>query len=309
VRTHATGATEISTLFSEPTTLGEFAAGYVRSWRFLPAAPRAFELRFRYSLLGRRSCDDRATEDDPNTDHIVIARLPTEIEVSDRADLICDEPEPLAGDLALDRFSLTVVCACIESTPVAGAEVSIVSEVGRGRRVVHRAANTDVAGQVRIDELRPGPYLVRITASGFAPAVYRIRVGVGLEKPAAIVRLSPQKRTIPRVSIRSAAIPYYPVSALEAGESGDVIVTVSGAARVVGDTPAAKGTLGIAALDHSKTLRTSGGSAEFSIRYQYRLLPGDCTSDQRTTVTMKFPHSIEVAAKRRIPCFAAVQGR
>ena len=40
------------------------------------------------------------------------------------------------------------------------------------------------------------------------------------------------------------------------------------------------------------------------VTYTYRLMPGDCGPDQEPTVTMRFPHVVEVTAKRPIKCQA-----
>ena len=38
------------------------------------------------------------------------------------------------------------------------------------------------------------------------------------------------------------------------------------------------------------------------VTFTYKLLPGDCSADQQSRVTMRFPGEVEVTAKRMVKC-------
>jgi hypothetical protein len=177
--------------------------------------------------------------------------------------------------------------------------------------------NTDAQGQFQINDLPAGTYQLAAMHHRMVNAVYSkviVASGQGDEPLAITLRSNPRTEKLPPVVVTAADIPTYPAAALANGISGAVSLRLS----VNQQNPSGDGFLADvdavgqeqllirAAREHVLSWRFGSveGAVLVRVTYGFRLLPGDCSSDQRPVISIKFPSSVEVTAKRRIPCGA-----
>jgi hypothetical protein len=76
--------------------LVQAAKDNVKTWQFEPHTPTSFEVTFHYKLLLPSKCDSECNCDSTEKESVLL-ELPTKVEVSSKAPVICD-PAGKAAD-------------------------------------------------------------------------------------------------------------------------------------------------------------------------------------------------------------------
>lgn len=130
------------------------------------------------------------------------------------------------------------------------------------------------------------------------------------EKPAQI------KASLPKVV--DASVPFYPELARKTHIEGAVTLRVSTDGTRVSDVQAENGSsiLARAALENVKTWRFQAGThSSFEVVFRYRLLAVtcdprcNCDSEEKESVLLRLPISVEITAKQVMLCDPAVEIR
>jgi TonB family protein len=201
----------------------------------------------------------------------------------------------------------SVRCACPDNPVIAGAEVVLWKLPRDGERV--REVRTDARGYFRIGGVAAGTYLLDIAADDHSRREVQVTVSQGASSRSidALLEPTPPGPTPikPDALVRSAELATYPADARRSGVEGVVRLRLSTDSNgEVGDidVDATMPELRRAALANVRTWDVFMIAPVLTITYTYRLLPGDCTADQQPRITMRFPHVVEVTARRTIPC-------
>jgi hypothetical protein len=245
--------------------------------------------------------------------HIDI-RSPTSIDVyAIRTDVICEGARAPVEEVIRQR-SIQGIVLGESGAPLKAVRFSIYgldSLVGLIRRV-----NTDDQGRFVVTDLPVGTYSASFYQNGLSAKEFRIVVSPDApsEDWTLTLRRDPGLAEEPPAVVTAADVPVYPASALEAGVSGTVNLRVSLLERpdrprgeftvtdidAVGSNPA----LVQAAKDNVSSWRFANVNVPvLAVTYVFRLAPGDCSADQRPVAFLRFPGSVEIVAKRRVPCF------
>jgi hypothetical protein len=166
---------------------------------------------------------------------------------------------------------------------------------------------TDLDGRFRASGLADGEYEVAVNPSvDFSGKRYRLTLSQSSTNAEPLdIRLVPFEEALPVASVRAAELPTFPVRAIELGVAGTAFVRLSMRGDAVADidVEADHPLLGAAARATVSTWRFEGVKVPvLAITYQFELLPGDCSADQRPTITMRLPITVEIQAKRVVKC-------
>jgi hypothetical protein len=284
--------------------VGVSSRQYVLDWRFAPGASGSFVtlLTHRLDRTGPR-CLDR----DMNV--VVNAIVPTSIDVLSQRDNRCEDiamMTMLGRPMAVPRIEGIVRCDCAGVDTLAGAEVSLYRD---GQSEPLREVRTDRRGYFRIGGVPTGRYVVQVSANRHSGREIPVTISPNARAQLMQVRLERRRSFPPAVTadawVRSAELPAYPREARARGDEGAVHLRLSsGGDRTVNDVdvettvPA----LGRAAAANVRTWDVAMNVPVLTVTYTYRLLAGDCGPDQQPRVTMRFPHTVDVTAKRLIAC-------
>jgi len=184
----------------------------------------------------------------------------------------------------------------------------------RGSMAVNRQLKTDIDGRFLAHGIPDGQYLVAFAGKGLDGREYDLTVAGTLK--AADWRVTLERvawpTPAPPAVVTAADVPGYPADAWDAGVSGtvDVRISFAEAARqrnvhYVSDIDVVGGDerLKRAVRQNLATWRfVSVTVPVLTIRYSFELIAGDCAGPQIPTVHLKFPSSVVLVAKRRVPC-------
>jgi hypothetical protein len=271
---------------------------YLRTWEFSAGEERAFEtsVRVRYDQ-NRPQCVN-------NDKFSVVATPPVSIEFITWPLVICDPSGPDASTAVVVReIAGRVRCACSGQQPVpdASVRVRVLSDV------VHVVpVNRD--GRFR-KGVAPGTYRVEVNAAGYEPWVGFVVIDPNAGATLGDITLTPQAPrlayTPPSATVSSAMLAAYPVEARRSGLEGTVRLqlAIRNEAVVNVDAGSDDSIIARAAVQNARTWKFARSTVSvLPVTYTFRLLPGDCSPDQRPTITMSFPDRVELVAKRLIPC-------
>jgi hypothetical protein len=175
-----------------------------------------------------------------------------------------------------------------------------------------RLVNTDANGGFRADGLPPGEYRIEAGSRRYFVTEYIVILEPGVAEEAPLeLPIRPAPESVPPVGavVNSVLLPDYPREARLAGGEGAVRLRLSMTGDAVGDVnvESTNPLLGRLAAENARTWRFAFTTAPLIvINYRYRLLGGDCTPDQRPSITMRLPYAaekeVEIVAKRIVPC-------
>jgi TonB family protein len=170
-------------------------------------------------------------------------------------------------------------------------------------RPEERRTRTDSNGSFVVGSLADGTYALELTAAGFMPRLYRVRVAGGDTTAPLPLSLDQDPKWFPEPAVVThSKVPVYPIEARRRGIEGEVRIRVgengSQISHVSGDPLLAPAAL---AIVKSWQFKRPSDDA-FEVLFEYRLTPGDCSGDDRPTVRLQFPQRVSVTAKRVIRC-------
>jgi hypothetical protein len=303
------GTTGTEVIEARPPILASRVQEVVRRWRFEPRARTesvVVEVRFR-----ERTGDPC----DPDPNHVVEARLPDLIEVQARREgVICHEA-PAVGRLTAERRSPVHGRVVNESgRPLAGGSITFYG-IGDTAQVSRRL-RVDDDGRFLVSSVPPGRYAVAVydDTRPLQTAEYGLTVRPdGPDDELTMMMFAePPRANIPQAVVRAADLPVYPSSAIGGDIEGVVDLRLSfaevprGTGRHVVTDVDAEGvspSLVEVAVANASTWRFDRvRTPVLKVRYTFRLLPADCSADQRTLLSVRFPHAVELVARRRLPC-------
>jgi hypothetical protein len=297
-------ATDVTIVEADPTQFGSELAGLMKLWRFQPDWQGRFEVKFQFIVDAQKwTC---VAIRNPT----VSVRVPTEIHVSVPQFRICDQTqEVVETELVTRTLEGIIRCDCPERRPIPGALIHVTPEPAQipdeDRRRVARTASD---GSFRVDGLPDGKYHVDVAAKGFLSKGFIFRVQRDRPERRPVGWLLGEERAlepVPVTAVREADIPVYPMAALTSGTEGVVNLRVSVSRNNIVDVHAESGSplLAKAAADNVRTWVLQNTSVSLlNVTFTYRLIPGDCSSDQQPRVTMRFPAEVELTAKRIVKC-------
>lgn len=275
---------------------------YVRTWVFAPGSSATFVTTIQVSHdKNHVPC---ASASNPN--FVVNARIPTSIEFITRPHTFCDPTTTIniGSPITVRAIEGYVRCDCRGRAPIEGSTIGITAPS------FERRVRSDDRGYFRLGGVPPGTYTARIDADGHYGREFQLTVSPSARPASMDVRLrkAPPAAPLPpgpEAVVATARLADYPAALRAAGKDGVVRIRLSAAFNEVidVDVDSAVPELARAAEENVRTWKFSGLKVPvLRVTYTYRLLPGDCGTDQEPTVTMRFPHTVEVAAKRPIKC-------
>lgn len=242
---------------------------------------------------------------------LIVARLPSALAIESLgADRPCNGGPPDRVVLAEPFGSVLVgrvTCDCPGLAGGANAQVLVSSLTGG----IVRTLSTDREGIFRADSLPSGRYYVEVSKTDFGVGAFELTIVTGIPERTGEFRIEPARWAnqppVPRVT--SVRLPVYPESLRVAGVEGTATVRVSLAGNVVTDTSvtAVPSDLAASAVETVRAWRFAGeGKTVSTIQFEYKLLPRDCSGDQRQQVIIQLvtigATKAEIAARRGLPC-------
>ena len=292
--------TTVTLVGGESSDFGRGILNPVRNWRL-----RAGQPPIRLDVRVREREGDRCTAD---FNPLVEIRYPTSIDILRRGYRICEDFHP-AGRV-VTRPPLHGKTVDQAGQPVTGVLIRLWN---RSERTV-RHVQSDERGVFIANNLPSGTYDADFSHSVQATRSFELVVDSDAPRGDWEV-VMPRNRVLaemPSVVVTAADLPQYPDAAQSAATSGTVEIRVSIRERSPGSSTYdvvdidAVGTDPIlvqAARDNVSTWRFANVRAPvLRITYDFRILPGDCGPNQGVWATMRFPHGVELIAKRRIRC-------
>jgi len=203
--------------------------------------------------------------------------------------------------------------------PLSGVQVNV-SDSGARLLPRGRQLATDLDGRFVASGLPPGEYSVSFRREGFTGPEFLVRATADIPPTPWRVTMSGIRWStpLPPARVTAADLPVFPTDAWMAGVSGTVDVRLSFAESArernrhwVSDIDAV-GTderLVRAARENAATWRFEDVTVPvLTVQYHFRLEPGTCTAAHVPSMRLRFPTTVEITARRRIPCGSTVPG-
>ena len=298
VTVDAGSVTDVQPLEPRSKSLEAVAQEAIRGWKFSTGSHSSFDVTLRHSLDGTLGCDG-------DNNQIIRAEWPKSIEVVSRKYISTCDPAVYgtAWKISYPELAGTLVCDCPGTAPLAGVTLTI--RRGKDGQVL-RTIRTDDSGHFRASGLPPAEYFIRVDDVRIEIVEYQVRLDPSSAGQPLLLPLKPAVVPSPVVLVTAGTIPGYPTRARQAGAKGIIDVRVSLEAGEVLDVDAIGGTpeLASAAAANVKTwkFKPAGYGVPMrdlpvlNVKFDYRLVPGDCGRAGGPKVTMTLPRAVVIEA-------------